>query len=271
MQRPDPYPCGNPLPAIRVQRRVADVLTFSTERGERVSIPPLAFEVEHIPGIEQIQVVQRTPTSLRVRLQSASRADSNSVWQAVQTEITRMLAEQRLAHVTVGRLFVPLRRLLTDPNRRFRTALYSREVAIFVKLIAALCLCAISSFPAVGRSLVLCIGANQHLSIEELFANCCGRSHGSRLPGSSQTSGNGAGAAQSAPACGSCVDIPLLSTAENKVAVTAPVHSLSRLPAVAPACQTSVFVVFVPQLAVALPDTAEGTSQFADLNSVLRC
>lgn len=28
VQRPDPCPCGNPLPAIRVQGRAADVLTF---------------------------------------------------------------------------------------------------------------------------------------------------------------------------------------------------------------------------------------------------
>lgn len=144
-------------------------------------------------------------------------------------------------------------------------------MAVFAKLIAALCLCAISSFPAVGRSLVLCIGANQHLSIEELFANCCGRSYGSRLPGSPQTSGNGVGAAQSAPACGSCVDIPLLSSAENKVAVVAPVHSLSRLAAIVPASQTGVSAFFVPQLAAALPDPAEGTSHFTVLNSVLRC
>lgn len=79
------------------------MLTFSTERGDRVSIPPLAFEVDHIPGIERIQVVQRTPASLRIRLQPASGATANSVWDAVHAEITRILAEYKLAHVTVER------------------------------------------------------------------------------------------------------------------------------------------------------------------------
>ena len=37
LQRPDPCPCGNPLPAIRVQGRSADVLTFPGERGEPVA------------------------------------------------------------------------------------------------------------------------------------------------------------------------------------------------------------------------------------------
>lgn len=63
LQRPDPCPCGNLLPAIRVQGRAADVLSFQTECGERVAIPPLAFELDHVPGIELFQIVQRTPTA----------------------------------------------------------------------------------------------------------------------------------------------------------------------------------------------------------------
>ncbi len=144
-------------------------------------------------------------------------------------------------------------------------------MAAFAKLIAACWLCAISALPAVGGSLVLCIGANQHLSIEELFAMCCGRSYDSRLPAPSQTSDTGLGTTQSAPACGSCVDIPLLSTAENKAAIAAPVHQYSRLPAVVPASQTSVSEFLLPRSVAVLPATTEVTSHFAALNSVLRC
>ncbi|MCL5110721.1 MAG: phenylacetate--CoA ligase family protein [Chloroflexi bacterium] len=103
LQRPDHCPCGNPLPAIRVQGRVADALTFPTERGEQVSIPPLAFEVNHIQGIELCQIVQTTPTSLRVRLRLASGADPDRVWQAVRSEIMRLLTEHKLDHVTLER------------------------------------------------------------------------------------------------------------------------------------------------------------------------
>lgn len=39
LERPDPCPCGNPFPAIRVQGRSADVLTFRSPAGEKVRLP----------------------------------------------------------------------------------------------------------------------------------------------------------------------------------------------------------------------------------------
>lgn len=101
--RREPCPCGNPLPAIRVKGRSADVLVFSTGAGERVSIPPLAFEVDHIPGVELFQIIQSTPTALRVRIKPAEGADPNQVWQKVEREIVELLREHKLSHVTVER------------------------------------------------------------------------------------------------------------------------------------------------------------------------
>jgi len=105
LQRPDPCPCGNPLPAIRVQGRAADVITFHTDRGEQVTIAPLVFGtlVDRTPGVELFQIVQTTPTSLRVRLRPRFGADPDGVWQAVHTEIAHLLAEHRLDHVTLER------------------------------------------------------------------------------------------------------------------------------------------------------------------------
>lgn len=104
LERPDPCPCGNPLPAIRVQGRAADVLTFPTHSGEPITLPPLLFGtlLYQIPGIELFQIVQTTPTSLCVRLRSAAGTDSDRVWQAVQAAITRLLADHELSHVTVA-------------------------------------------------------------------------------------------------------------------------------------------------------------------------
>lgn len=116
--RPDPCPCGNPPPAIRVQGRSADVLTFPTERGERVSIPPLALEVDHVPGVELAQIVQTTPTTLRVRLRPAAGADPDRVWQTVHNEITRLLAEHGLEQVTVERAGEPPEQ---SPGGKYRT------------------------------------------------------------------------------------------------------------------------------------------------------
>lgn len=107
LQRPDPCPCGNPLPAIRVQGRTADVLSFQTQDGQRVAIAPLAFEMDHIPGVDLLQIVQTTPTNLRVRLRLAAGADPNRIWQAVQSEIGRLLSEHRLDHVAVQRASEP--------------------------------------------------------------------------------------------------------------------------------------------------------------------
>jgi phenylacetate-coenzyme A ligase PaaK-like adenylate-forming protein len=107
LQRPDPCPCGNQLPAIRVEGRTADVLTFSAEHGEPVSIPALMFEVVDALGVEQFQIVQTTPASLRVRVRPAAGADPDRVWQAVRAEVTRVLKKRGLDHVTVERAEEP--------------------------------------------------------------------------------------------------------------------------------------------------------------------
>jgi phenylacetate-CoA ligase len=100
--RPDSCPCGNTLPALRVQGRAADTLTFS-RGGAKISVPPLAFELDLTPGVDLFQLVQTTPTSLRVRLRIADSADRDQVWEAVETDIARLLAAHDLDHVTIER------------------------------------------------------------------------------------------------------------------------------------------------------------------------
>lgn len=105
LQRPDPCPCGNPLPAIRVQGRAADVLTFPTDSVHKVMVAPLVFGtlVGHIPGIEQFQIVQTTPTSLRIRLRFVTGVEPEPVWQTVQAEMSQLLTKHQLDHVTLER------------------------------------------------------------------------------------------------------------------------------------------------------------------------
>ncbi|MFI7676336.1 phenylacetate--CoA ligase family protein [Actinophytocola sp. NPDC049390] len=80
--RPDPCPCGDPLPAIQVQGRTADLLTFPTRGGDPVTIAPLAISlaIERLPGVELFQIVHTAPTSLSIRLQSTPGADPELVW-----------------------------------------------------------------------------------------------------------------------------------------------------------------------------------------------
>lgn len=105
VQRPDPCPCGTTLPAIRVEGRAADVLTFPTADGVATSIPPMAFVTlaERVPGIEQVQIVQSEPTTVRVRLRVTPGADPEGVSKALSGRIERLLADHNLGNVEVIR------------------------------------------------------------------------------------------------------------------------------------------------------------------------
>jgi len=101
--RPDTCPCGNPLPAIRVQGRAADSLIFYTKLGEKVTIPPLLFStiINSIPKVKQFQIIQTITSNLRVRLHLETGANLDSVWQVMHTKITGLLSEYKLDHITV--------------------------------------------------------------------------------------------------------------------------------------------------------------------------
>jgi phenylacetate-CoA ligase len=105
LQRPDPCPCGNPLPAIRVQGRTADLLTFPTPNGETVTITPLALttRLDRLPGLALFQILQTTPTELSVRIQPAPGADPDQVWSLVHGELADLLTGSGLARVTLRR------------------------------------------------------------------------------------------------------------------------------------------------------------------------
>jgi phenylacetate-CoA ligase len=109
LQRPDPCECGNPLPAIRVQGRSADVLTFPGAHGAAVKLtsPTFGTVVDRTPGVELFQIVQATPTELAVRLRYADGANPDRVWQSVRTEIETLLTENSLGHVVIKRAKEP--------------------------------------------------------------------------------------------------------------------------------------------------------------------
>ena len=103
-----------------MQGRSGDVLTFSRENGEQVSIPPLAFELDHVPGVELSQVVQTSPASLRVRLLPSAGADPGRAWEAVHGAIRQLLTEHRLDHVTVEHAGEPPEQ---SPGGKYRTVI----------------------------------------------------------------------------------------------------------------------------------------------------
>jgi phenylacetate-coenzyme A ligase PaaK-like adenylate-forming protein len=102
--RPDPCPCGDPAPAIRVQGRASDVLTFPAADGSGVvTVPPLALGtvVDRTPGVELFQIVQTGPTRLSVRLLPDAGADPERVRAGVREGIAAVLTDLGLANVTV--------------------------------------------------------------------------------------------------------------------------------------------------------------------------
>ena len=102
--RPDPCPCGDPAPAIRVQGRASDVLTFPAASGSGVvAVPPLALGtvVDRTPGVELFQIVQTAPTRISVRVLPGAGADPEQIRAGVGKGIAALLTELGLAHVTV--------------------------------------------------------------------------------------------------------------------------------------------------------------------------
>ena len=96
--RPDPCPCGSPLPAIQVHGRTADVLPFPAAHGTPVTITPLTLSalLDRVPGIELAQIRQTAPATVSVRLRSTPEADHTAVWRTLSAEMTTLLRSNGL-------------------------------------------------------------------------------------------------------------------------------------------------------------------------------
>jgi phenylacetate-coenzyme A ligase PaaK-like adenylate-forming protein len=102
--RPDPCPCGNALPAIRVEGRTDEILTFSTRDGARVHLAPLSlYLASWIDGVRRSQVIQVAPSRLRVRFEPVRPEEDGVLWARLQRQLQAFLAEQGCEMVTVER------------------------------------------------------------------------------------------------------------------------------------------------------------------------
>ena len=104
-----PCPCGSRLPAVKVEGRANDVLTFQSPEGRAVRILPLALGavVEETPGVHRFQAVGTGPTTLTVRLDTLQDADPDEVWNTVAERVTAFLAAHGAAGVAVERAHEP--------------------------------------------------------------------------------------------------------------------------------------------------------------------
>lgn len=101
--RPDPCPCGNPLQAIRVLGRCDDILHLIAADGRSVAVPALAIGsiMEEVPGVHRCQLLQTGPSTLRLRLAPAERADVERLWCEVVAALRSFLNGQGLGQVDI--------------------------------------------------------------------------------------------------------------------------------------------------------------------------
>ena len=107
--RPEKCPCGNPMPAVRVVGRVADVLVFGPPEGVQTKLTSLqlATVVDLTPGVQLFQVVQTSPATLRLRLRTVEGVDAGVVWQKVVGRLQELLGNSGLDWVKVERATEP--------------------------------------------------------------------------------------------------------------------------------------------------------------------
>lgn len=99
----DPCPCGSPFPAIRVQGRAADLVRFENAEGRTVTLRPLAFYtlLDPIAGIDLYQVVQTSPSALRIRLRLSGNPEE--VWSRVEAGLRELLSRHGLGGLSIER------------------------------------------------------------------------------------------------------------------------------------------------------------------------
>lgn len=101
VMRPGQCPCASPLPAIRVAGRHDDVLHLRSAEGAVVKILPLAIGtvVEETPGVRRSQLIQTGPSTIHLRLEMLSGADSDKTWGNAIARVKTYLSQQHLANI----------------------------------------------------------------------------------------------------------------------------------------------------------------------------
>lgn len=101
--RPGPCPCGNPLPALRVEGRRDDILHLRDARGRRATVCPMALctVIEEAAGVHRFQVIQEGEAALAVRIDEADPARRDRAWRTLLPALRRFLRTQGLEGTTL--------------------------------------------------------------------------------------------------------------------------------------------------------------------------
>ncbi|GAA2133961.1 phenylacetate--CoA ligase [Arthrobacter humicola] len=118
---PGPCVCGSPFPALRVEGRSGDVLTFAAADGRTVMVLPLALGtvIEETAGVRRFQAIRTGMRQLTVRLELYPEATTAAVRTAAQERLGAFFAAQGADGVEV--------RFADEPPRPDRSGKF-REV-----------------------------------------------------------------------------------------------------------------------------------------------
>ncbi|MGH7565530.1 MAG: hypothetical protein ACREK2_01750 [Gemmatimonadota bacterium] len=108
--RPDPCPCGNPLPALRVEGRQHDLLEFPDEAGRMVTVPPmgLILTLSSVGGSKGgTQFVRTGSRELSIRIAFRPDVAADEVWPEIERRMRSYLRSLGLGGVDVVRSPVP--------------------------------------------------------------------------------------------------------------------------------------------------------------------
>lgn len=93
---PEPCPCGNPAPTMRVGGRADDMLEFRTGDGQCVRVLPLAIEtvLEEQCGVPRFQLTQIAHDELHLRIDSGDAPARMLAFERARDALIRFLVNQ---------------------------------------------------------------------------------------------------------------------------------------------------------------------------------
>jgi putative adenylate-forming enzyme len=102
--KPAPCACGNPLPAIQVEGRTDDVLTFRLPAGGSATVLPMAIAtvIEEAADVHYFQVAQVAPLRLVVRLKIADPWQRELAWSRIFVALHAFFVDQNIPGVEIA-------------------------------------------------------------------------------------------------------------------------------------------------------------------------
>ena len=90
-----PCPCGSPFPAVTIDGRTGDLVSFGAPGGVTVTVLPLALGtvIEETPGVRRFQAIRTGPGNLTVRLEAWPDSEVADVRQSVTERLSDYFAD----------------------------------------------------------------------------------------------------------------------------------------------------------------------------------